>query len=219
MDPYLIEKYLSYSQCTRNLEKEDSERLSKLSVPIPPDEAQRLFLLRESTLFESSHTEPSFDRFCTLAKRMFKVPFVLINLIDVDRAFVKSTAGVPTMQEFPRDTSFCSYTIFPDFPEVFVVEDSHLDERFKNYFCVVNPPHVRFYAGAALILNNVRVGSLCIHGLEPRAFTTEEVSDSRFPWGHSSHPSISNTYKTSLASPLTEFQPTTTTTTHTHTNP
>ena len=175
------EKYLSYNNCTRNLQKEDSERLRKLSVPIPDDEAQRLFLLRASHLLESSHTDPSFDRFCNLAKRLFDVPFVLINLIDVDRAFVKSTAGVPTMQEFPRDTSFCSYTIFPDFPEVFVVEDSHLDERFKNYFCVVNPPHVRFYAGAALILNNVRVGSLCIHGLEPRSFSTEEVCSERLP--------------------------------------
>jgi len=90
------------SACTRSLLAADKIRLEKLSVPVPPNEADRLYYLRESQLLDSER-DPMFDRFCSLAKRIFDVPFALINLIDVERAFVKSNDGLPGLTEAPRD--------------------------------------------------------------------------------------------------------------------
>ena len=55
-----------------------------------------------------------------------------------------------------------------------MVEDTFLDPRFTGYNCVKDPPHIRFYAGVALVINHVRVGSLCIHDLSPKEFGTAE---------------------------------------------
>ena len=113
-----------------------------------------------------------FDRFCSLTKRLFNIPFALINLIDVDRAFVKSNFGLPGLKEAPRDQVFCAYTVLSDSPEVFVIEDTLLDPRFANFGVVTGPPHVRFYAGAALVINHVRVGTLCTMDVVPRQFSS-----------------------------------------------
>ena len=46
-----------------------------------------------------------------------------------------------------RESTFTYWTLRPKRPEVLVVEDAHLDQRFKENGIVANPPHVRFFAG------------------------------------------------------------------------
>jgi hypothetical protein len=105
---------LLYQTCHRQLVAQDKERLAKLNVPVSDDEADRLHFLRATNLLDTPQSDAMFDRFCSLTKRLFNVPFALINLIDVDRAFVKSIFGLPGLKEAPRDQG----TSGPALPQV-----------------------------------------------------------------------------------------------------
>lgn len=52
----------------------------------------------------------------------------------------------------------------PEAPDVFIVHDATLDPRFQNNPLVTGPPFIRFYAGAALILDDSKV-RCCYHVL------------------------------------------------------
>jgi hypothetical protein len=92
----------------RCLTKEDLAKLSVSKVPIPANEALRIFTLRQTQLLDSDTVDPSFDRFSTLAQRMFDVPICLISLVDIDRQWFKSNIGLESVAQTPRDHGFCS---------------------------------------------------------------------------------------------------------------
>ena len=49
----------------------------ELAVPVGGDEARRLKILQESTLLDSSTTDPSFDRYTSLCRRLYNVNEIL----------------------------------------------------------------------------------------------------------------------------------------------
>lgn len=85
----------------------------------------------------------------------------MISLVDVKRQWFKSKVGV-TVCETHRDHAFCTYVVLEDSPDVFVVPDATQDDRFKNNPLVTGPPHIRFYAGSAIVVNEQKIGSFCI---------------------------------------------------------
>ena len=91
-----------------------------------------------------------------------KVPIALVSLVDVNRQWFKSNRGLEGVDETHRNVAFCAYAILPKSPEVFVVLDAQQDERFCNNPLVTGPPYIKFYAGAALEVEHVRIGTLCI---------------------------------------------------------
>ena len=60
---------------------------------------------------------------------------------------------------------------------IFIVEDTYLDQRFKNNPYVVGPPFIRFYAGMALLdaVTGLPIGVFCIKDIHPRKLTMSEM--------------------------------------------
>ena len=105
-------------------------------------------------------------------------------MVDIDRQWFKSRIGLDA-HETHRNLAFCSYTVLPYNPEVFVVHNALKDPRFKDNDLVTSHPHIRFYAGAALIVAGVRIGSLCVIDTVPREDFTLDDKATLLDLGHS----------------------------------
>ena len=57
---------------------------------------------------------------------------------------------------------------------VFVVMDARRDARFADNATVAGPPHLRFYAGAPIVIDDAAIGTLCLLDDEPRQRFDEE---------------------------------------------
>jgi sigma-B regulation protein RsbU (phosphoserine phosphatase) len=142
-----------------------------IPAPIPADEAQRLADLRALKILDTP-PEERFDRIVRLATRVYDVPIAYIALVDSDRQWFKAKCGLQE-ESTARDISFCGHTIVHG--GLLIVPDTHDDERFRDNPLVVNPPHVRFYAGYPLHgPNGHYVGTLCLAGPSPRTLSTAE---------------------------------------------
>eukprot|EP00602_Paraphysomonas_sp_CaronLab_P001251 CAMPEP_0185021098 /NCGR_PEP_ID=MMETSP1103-20130426/3754_1 /TAXON_ID=36769 /ORGANISM="Paraphysomonas bandaiensis, Strain Caron Lab Isolate" /LENGTH=647 /DNA_ID=CAMNT_0027552401 /DNA_START=117 /DNA_END=2057 /DNA_ORIENTATION=- len=151
--------------------------LSQLTVPLPLNELHRLEVLRETQLLDTEDSDPEFNRYTAMGRRLFEVPICLVSLVDLERQWFKSHDGL-SASETHRNHAFCTYVCLPQSSDVFVVLDSHEDETFKNNVLVTGPPYVRFYAGAALLVGGVKIGSICIIDTKPWSeFTLAQKQD------------------------------------------
>jgi diguanylate cyclase (GGDEF)-like protein len=108
-----------------------------------------------------------------MARRIFQVPIALVSLVDENRQWFKSNAGL-TIFETPRDISFCGHAILGD--DAFIVPDALEDARFADNPLVLHEPYIRFYAGCPLrSLDGSKLGTLCIIDTEPRTLSQEEI--------------------------------------------
>jgi phosphoribosyl 1,2-cyclic phosphodiesterase/DNA-binding response OmpR family regulator len=133
----------------------------------PPDEEKRIAALHKLGLLDTDKEE-RFDRITRLAAAMFNVPVALISLIDRERQWIKSAAGVD-VTETPRDEAFCSHVVAGRQP--MLVQDARQDPRFAENPLVTGGPKVRFYAGYPLCMDDGScVGTLCLIDNKPRDF-------------------------------------------------
>lgn len=139
----------------------------------PANEKERINTLHSLNILDTS-AEERFDRLTRLAKRMFNVPIALVSLVDTDRQWFKSCTGL-SVSETPRDISFCGHAILGK--GMFIVEDTHQDERFADNPLVTDSPSIRFYAGYPLKhVDGSKLGTLCIIDTKPRSFCEEDYS-------------------------------------------
>ena len=54
------------------------------------------------------NNEPVFDRFVSLAKRLFGVPIALVTIVDIDRSWFKTNMGLEGAIEIIQDASLCA---------------------------------------------------------------------------------------------------------------
>jgi phosphoribosyl 1,2-cyclic phosphodiesterase/DNA-binding response OmpR family regulator len=141
-----------------------------IGAPLPPDEPARLRALRALNLLDTA-PEERFDRLTRLTRRVFDVPMASVTLVDEERQWFKSRAGL-VVAETPREAAFCAYTIHGD--GAFVVPDAHRDPRFADNPIVAGEPRIRFYAGYPVRIGSHRVGTLCLGDHRPRDLTDEE---------------------------------------------
>jgi AI-2E family transporter/GAF domain len=146
-----------------------------LPAPTPRNEEARLAELNGLNLLDTP-PEADFDQVTERLTKLFRVPIALLTLIDKDRQWFKSQAGLPAdlaeARSTPRDVSLCGHVIAND--EVLIVRDLARDPRFAN-----NPwlkeRGLRFYAGVPLRgPNGFPVGSLCILDTKPRDMSPQE---------------------------------------------
>ena len=143
-----------------------------ITAPLPLDEDIRLRSLKRLEILDSE-PEEAFDRIARLAAWAFKVPIVLVSLVDEDRQWFKARHGLAAC-ETPRSVSFCAHAVLSK--RMLVVEDALDDERFLDNPLVLCAPHIRFYAGAPLWLADGQVvGTLCLIDTVPRSFEPSDA--------------------------------------------
>ncbi|MGO8699217.1 MAG: PAS domain S-box protein [Limisphaerales bacterium] len=129
-------------------------------VPVPRNEVERMAALRSYAILDTA-SEIGFDELVSLASQICETPMAAISLIDAERQWFKARVGFEATQT-PRDIAFCAHGIAAK-DDLFVVPDAAEDARFANSPLVVEPPHIRFYAGAQLVnAEGCALGMLCV---------------------------------------------------------
>ena len=110
-----------------------------------------------------------FQDIVDLASQLCEKPVSLITIIDEEINWIKVRTGID-VEVMPRETSFCQHCIEQD--DLLIINDTTKDNRFDNNPLVYEQPHIRFYAGAPLILKNgFRLGTLCLFDAKPNHLT------------------------------------------------
>ncbi len=142
------------------------------AAAIPPDESSRLADLRRYQILDTD-PEEAFDGLTRLARQLAETPFALVSLTDDSRQWFKSRVGV-TLQEIPRDWAPCAHVVFER--RSIVCNDMQLDARFADNPLVTGPPHVRFYAGMALVTpHGAMLGTLAVMDTRPRELSPAQA--------------------------------------------
>lgn len=136
------------------------------------DEPGRLAALERYEIMDTPREEP-FDRITNLVRTVLNVPISTVTLIDAQRQWFKSCAGLDGT-ETTRDVSFCTHTIKARIP--MNIPDATEDPRFAENPFVTGEPFVRSYLGVPLSSpDGYNLGSLCAIDTRPRNFDATQV--------------------------------------------
>lgn len=140
-------------------------------APPHPREEARLAELMGLAILDTL-PEEDYDQFVRLAAQVCDAPIALISLVDENRQWFKARVGIDVC-ETGRDEAFCAHAILEQ-DRLMVVPDTLQDERFADNPLVLGPPHIRFYAGAPVVLDSgLPAGTLCVIDTRPRTL---------YPW-------------------------------------
>ena len=139
---------------------------------IPRDEPERLAAVRRYAILDTP-ADGAFDRFTSLAARLFKVPISIISIVDHDRIWFKSHHGIDA-EQIDRESGLCASAILQHEP--WLVSDAKIDPRTLANPLVCGALGLRFYAGIPLRTSDGHnLGTFNIIDIEPRELTAEEI--------------------------------------------
>jgi hypothetical protein len=126
--------------------------------PIPENELERLAALKRYNILDTL-PDNAFDDATKLVSYICGVPIAHISFIDASRQWFKSEIGIG-VSEVPREISFCQYTIMET--KMVEINDTFLNDRFKDDPNVTGGFKVRFYAGIPLTTpDGYNIGTIC----------------------------------------------------------
>jgi signal transduction histidine kinase len=138
------------------------------AAPLPPNESERLRDLERYQVLDTA-PDAGLDALTQFASQIAETPIALISLTDETRQWFKSRVGLD-LTEIPRDWAPCAHAVATG--ENIVCSDMRLDDRFADNPLVKGPPHLRFYAGMALVTPRGTVlGTLAVIDTVPRTLT------------------------------------------------
>jgi len=139
------------------------------------DQAEEKRLRRvEAYCVDGSQPLPEFDGIVELAARMMSAKTAVVTILTKgEYVFVANYGGL--LHQVPR-RSLCSF-MFEGEQAQLVVLDTLAEPLCQDNICAVGPPFLRSYAAVALVVNDVRVGSLIVCDDAPR--TTFSKDDGR----------------------------------------
>jgi diguanylate cyclase (GGDEF)-like protein len=139
-----------------------------MHCPLPDNETLRLRAVHSYDILDTP-PEVDFDTLTRVATLAFGTPAAVIGLMDSGRLWFKSQIGIGIPQ-LDRQIAFCAHAIMQP-KEPLIVENLEQDRRFQKNPLVIQPPHLRFYAGAPLIDRHGYVlGTIAVVDTRPRDF-------------------------------------------------
>jgi GAF domain-containing protein len=149
--------------------------LSTVSASI--NDPGRLAALRHLFVLDSPPNR-SFDRLTQLAAQLLEAPVSLLTLVDSERQFFLSSAGLPepmrSARETPLDLSICQYAVAQGRP--LIVGDTRADPVLADN-PAVKKMGVAAYAGIPLVVSEGHaVGTLCVLDFVVRDWTGDQLA-------------------------------------------
>ena len=129
----------------------------------------------EALNLASWEADRDFERLSRVAGQIFKTEYGLVTLVGEDRQWFRGCFGPIDFNSTETRISFCAHTIALPGEEPLVVLDTQRDDRFNDNPLVTDWPFVRFYAGAPIVLNGQKIGSLCVLSAKPRDAVEPEL--------------------------------------------
>ncbi|MFZ5546689.1 MAG: ATP-binding protein [Pseudomonadota bacterium] len=133
-------------------------------------EDERLHLLQTLGMLDGP-ADASLETLVDCAIALTGCPIALLTLTGRERHWFKARRGLD-LDEAARDEAFCEHTLRHD--GLLEVPDARDDDRFAGLPLVTGAPQVRFYAGAPLDCEGVRVGTLCVLDTRRRKLSPEQ---------------------------------------------
>lgn len=137
-------------------------------------EEARLAAVRRYDILDTP-PDGNFDRVTRLAAELFDVPIALVTIVDHDRIWFKSKAGLDGVDEISREPGLCASAVLQDSP--YIVEAARSDPRTLANPLVAGQFGLQFYAAAPLRTSDGhRLGTLCLIDKEPRMFSPKQAN-------------------------------------------
>jgi diguanylate cyclase (GGDEF)-like protein len=141
-----------------------AEKVHMLTTARPQADQFRLAALHRHHILDTPACE-DFSFLTELAAQICGVPYAFVSLVDADRVWVKSCAGM-RMGELPRGESYCSLAVLGD--AITEIPDLSADYRTAGMSLTVNAPHMRMYSGVPLTSSDgFAIGTLCVMDTRP----------------------------------------------------
>src|SRR5262249_9606972 len=124
----------------------------------------------EECHLKDERSEPIYDGLVALAAMICETPVALISAIEGNRKWIKAKVGLPGSGTTLHSV-FGVHTL--SHPGLLLVDDTSRENRFcQSPF--VKHFNIRFYAGVALKINGVPLGTICVMDHKPRTLTAKQ---------------------------------------------